>query len=472
MFDKPTIDESINIKGEWWIPGKSKKKVQGTLNLSSNNGALLDLNGALPGEEGKRGIFGAPLISPKIINGNTVRGEKVTLVNCHETFYSMGNSSKIRAYMTVTDVHFKKYESLVFNELYLDFTNLPEWIQLSKIDVKWDHEKDITTISSTPRVNEIFSDVGNYDIEIISYCTLPDLIALENEASIKTDGSIKLSSKNGAHIDDFDKVIQKLRMLLCVATQRPVYLNSISAHSNKQINKSKTGQVYSIPMEIYKRQLDRIPIKQMDFPDNMLFSYNKVKNHFGNVLMSLVNNYDNLEPLLVSHTSWFYVKIPYMQPKFLSLVMGLESFYRKTRKRSQLPKHEHRERIKEILSSMDSKYRSWVKSALIHSNELSLREKLRNILADYHNVVVGYPVDNEKFIKKVVDTRNFLVHGDSKLKTKTATPNEMYHLIRILEIVIEACILCELGIPQDEARELFTNAKIYNRKYHFEQWCK
>lgn len=59
------------------------------------------------------------------------------------------------------------------------------------------------------------------------------------------------------------------------------------------------------------------------------------------------------------------------------------------------------------------------------------------------------------FIEKVVDTRNYQTHHDEDLKEHSASGKELYHLTQKLKILLEICLLTELGFSSDEIKGLY-----------------
>jgi len=86
-------------------------------------------------------------------------------------------------------------------------------------------------------------------------------------------------------------------------------------------------------------------------------------------------------------------------------------------KNYELPEEEHAKRLEEIIKAAPSQHKEWLKNKLAYSNEPSLRKRLKEIFNEIRDVIPKeiFP-DEEYFIGKVVDTRNYLTHYDKRLK--------------------------------------------------------
>lgn len=64
--------------------------------------------------------------------------------------------------------------------------------------------------------------------------------------------------------------------------------------------------------------------------------------------------------------------------------------------------------------------------------------------------------DKKSFINKVVNTRNYLTHYDQGLKNQAAGDEELVHIIQKLKLLMEICLLSELGFSLDEIKSLLS----------------
>ena len=123
--------------------------------------------------------------------------------------------------------------------------------------------------------------------------------------------------------------------------------------------------------------------------------------------------------------------------------------------------------VNAILDEQDFKvkdkrgFKDSLKNKIKYGNEFSLKTRLKEIF-DKENLL-------NKFIEKkdigcVVDTRNYLTHYEEDPEKCVVRGEDLYHLIQKLKILLEICLLTELGFSSEEIKDLFSR----NRRYRHE----
>ncbi len=152
-----------------------------------------------------------------------------------------------------------------------------------------------------------------------------------------------------------------------------------------------------------------------------------------------------------------------MEFQFLSLIMALEVYHRRLIGNEDISTEEHEERVKQILNNTPDKYREWLKEKLKYSNEPSLRKRIKEIYDMLKNI--GYVTDlipkKKDFVDDVVNTRNYFVHYDQSLKNKALKGTKLYRLIQKLKVLVEICLLKEIGFLDTGIDNIYRQ----NRKY-------
>jgi len=89
---------------------------------------------------------------------------------------------------------------------------------------------------------------------------------------------------------------------------------------------------------------------------------------------------------------------------------------------------------------------------------------MKDIIYRYQENIDRFIGNKNAFIEKVVDTRNYQTHHDEDLKERAVGGEELYHLTQKLKVLLEVCLLTELGFSSEEIKGLFSR----NSRYQYE----
>ena len=109
--------------------------------------------------------------------------------------------------------------------------------------------------------------------------------------------------------------------------------------------------------------------------------------------------------------------------------------------------------INAIPEGVGNEFRHRLEDYLKHGNQFSLRTRLKEIF-EKNEILSAFIEERDTFINKVVDTRNHYTHWDEKLKERATTRPDLYHLTKKVKLLLETCILTELGFGSEEVRGL------------------
>jgi hypothetical protein len=150
----------------------------------------------------------------------------------------------------------------------------------------------------------------------------------------------------------------------------------------------------------------------------------------------------------------------FIEQQLLSLVGAIEAYHRRTMDNFELPKEQHNKRLEEILRSVPEEYKGWLNEKLAYSNEKSLQKRLKEVFKEFDPILKELIPNSDSLVKKAVRTRNYLTHYNKKLKKKATTGKDLLELVENLKIIVEICLLKELGFTLDKIKNLISR----NRK--------
>ncbi len=146
---------------------------------------------------------------------------------------------------------------------------------------------------------------------------------------------------------------------------------------------------------------------------------------------------------------------------FLVLVSAVESLWRTELKRRLQSTEAYEERVRAILDACPSHERDWLSSRLQHGNEPTQKERLEEVIEYAGADFADLTGDPRKFVRAVVDTRNYLIHVDpSGASRAERDPIRLYRIGEVLSLIVEFALRVQLGFSMEARNEILRR---YNR---------
>jgi hypothetical protein len=440
-------------KGDWWLPDKPELKVKGTLDISQDNRAVLELMGALT-EIGP----GKPLeFRPEIILGISIGGTRITLHKCiqfHPTL-NLGTGAKASSFyasMVFLGEHFNDSRELKFKALYVEFDGLDYWVGVSGFDIQ--EPNSTTKVLTYRQPGPIQALINGLKVSIL-FEGLPT-IRTPKQVTIRQRTSIELRPKSEESFDDLLKLVFDIQNFLSLAFAQPTSPTRIYGQSDAHKLEINGQTIYpTIRIAVHStfstKEIGRVQ-------GNSLITFRDVLGRFGLFLKNWLVKTELLEPVYGGYFAVVYNPQMYLHQKFLSFLNAIESYHRRRIANYELAEAEHLRRLTSILSTAPQEHRKWLERKLRYSNELTLRERLEQIIERYSFLEFR---DKGWFVNKVLDTRNYLTHYDPTLKGKSATNDELIEITRKLKVLNETVLLSELGLLPIEVERLIRHSDEY-----------
>ena len=119
---------------------------------------------------------------------------------------------------------------------------------------------------------------------------------------------------------------------------------------------------------------------------NMLFTFAEIADSWEICIQNWFQKSELLEPVYELYFGTLHKQDMYPIHEYSSLAQALETYHRRTNNRSELPKDEFKARRKEILDAIPPEYKDWLQGKLNFANEISLAERLKEILSIFTNI--------------------------------------------------------------------------------------
>ena len=152
----------------------------------------------------------------------------------------------------------------------------------------------------------------------------------------------------------------------------------------------------------------------------------------------------------------------FLEVKFLTLVQGLEVCHRRTSNETQMDNTEFEDLVASLLAECPDDKRKWLQEKFRYGNELSLRKRIKGIIAPFKEIV-GDKRQRSVLIDQIVIMRNYLTHRDKSLESEVAKV-DLPSLYLEVELIFQLYLLRLMGLDREEIDSIVTNSISLTRK--------
>lgn len=412
----------INKQGEFWFKNDEKNIFSGKI-IKEKDSYILQTN--IPG------TFNEWPKHDNIIIGK-INNIPVTIYEC----YLQENYPQLNFLVQYIFKNYSYETELSFNNIIIKFNNLEEWIGNESFE--YDTKNHCKIIKS--KFNEIsFKQNDNTINFLLGYGENFD----RNSYSVANKYSIQIKYQEQQEFKNILNDINLIKKFLTFAMYSPTEIKSIKCDISKTEEEINYTNVYS---KYFNKNVDEIIYY------DVLINFNDIKNK-PDIIEKWFEVYKKYNPLFDIYFTNFSTDST-LEYEFLSYTQALESYMRKNEKfKDYYMDFEEYETIKNELNNyikdlgMNEDHENSWESRIKYGNEVSLRKRLKDLLAylnDYEIIKTIAGEKPKKFIDEVTDNRNYYTHYDENSDFKKDI-NKLFILNFKIKLLIELCILKELG---------------------------
>jgi hypothetical protein len=189
-------------------------------------------------------------------------------------------------------------------------------------------------------------------------------------------------------------------------------------------------------------------------PEKMVFTLKEVRDQWPEPLRRYVAARDQIRSAMDLYFAVVNSPGLYIEVQFLNLTQALEAFHRGTRDVTLLAPElfaEVRNRIEQLLESpelaLSQDARESLSGKAKYWNEVTLRDRLRELLAGLRPPAQEVVGEIPRFVRTVANARNYFTHRDPSHSGSVSDVPALIHLTRKLEFVVEQLLLQMIGVP-------------------------
>jgi len=425
------------MRGIWWLPADPERTIGGQLTFVEREGGRLELLGGFFGQD-------APQV-PVVIFG-TVAGKAITVCDASYQGRSTTQDWRTGGEETVTSESWACYDVFVgihssegsaqrFDAFILETAMLPVWVNKPRVDTE---RKEGSIVITVPRPEPIFASIENVG-NINLWWTSSERIGLNAEVSVTP--KVEFQPVHGSTVHEaWTAFVTPALFMVTFATGVADRIVSLQGRIDGRDDHPLHDRTVNIPVhrwtgEVPPSRSHHVYFHPVRFQDVESWFPHFVSNWF----QIVVTSRDSFLDFVASSITPFL----YLEEQFVRVVRAMESWHRRVIGGSYMDQASYETLIERVLSLTAGRERQFLQMRLQHANERSLKQRLDDLIATAGEPVVSIVGTYSKFVRRVVSTRNSLVH-DGKIGADF-TYEELAWATRSLEEVFKSALLHRLG---------------------------
>lgn len=436
-----------NFVGYWWLPDEEDKKIYGTLKISEADVFILETLEHFKGNE----LIEKTTISTDfpIIFGiaRLEGGNKDFNLKLLECSIISNNPNKLN-YCKIIVSFFLKYshsndtEKSCFNKVSIRPLNIDKWALAKGFKFEPESSGSFSLDYNTPKVIVLLDSVDvKISIGFVVNYNFP------NEQGFKMSqlAYVNIDFSESKEMNSLRKFVKIIQDFLTLAINHPLFIEEYEFITHK-LNEENEKENLRYTFYQNEKYIDK-RYKSVN-PWNMLFTLNDIQTFCPNALSNWFTKQDEIKFTINNLFSTIYNGYLYVENTFLDYVFALEVYHRNrypNQKLQSVGYLEKRTRIIENITNPSDK--QWLEARLNeYKKEPNLCLRLENLNDIYGENYKDIFIADSLFIKKVVETRHYLVHHGVKYPELIIKDEfELYDCTQKLEVMIKAILLLEIG---------------------------
>lgn len=446
MIKEEELKDPFAWTGDWWLPSRPQTKLPGTLCPMAVGGPELRVMGTYESE-------GAAEHKPiEIIHGTTPAAEFVTLHLCNEAGNSYDARGQFRTSylveLVVTGEHFLSTDSIAFQNLQIEYSNLTHWACMPVVDdsecrggVMFERKVRI----NPPVIARLHSGEGY--VLTLCYGATMESTGPGISISIFPGADVELSWDAPRQLASTLPVIESFRDFLTFATGQSTHVAKVKA---EPVRVTSFGHAHEMLL-FHRSHAGPKAEQELNLP---LFTFEDVAPFVERVVGAWFQKGKVLQPVIDLHLAPVYSPQMQLESQFLTAIQALEAFHRRMRDAREIPEEEHKVRVAKIIVASPEEHRKWLEDELRYSNEPRLRKRIKSLFGEFEDILKHFELERKPFADLATNTRNYLTHYDPQLKDKAAVGRELWQLVHATQLLVDTCLLHECGVEHAKIPEL------------------
>jgi len=379
----------------------------------------------------------------------------VTFVDCNSHGFSSGGGAKLIKFNVkylLKGAHLDSFADMSFNRCIVNFPSLIKWLGISTIDYEYSDSKSVYAINGLNDIEFCVIDNLKYSFGF-GYSTQMK----RRWINIREDFFLKINSIDSkkSFFEFLSKILTFKKFLIFVA--------NLSAETDSIVF-YRDDLVYnsSIPQLNKPVTIELIEGFSEAKHDETWYSPNLKYDHVEMILSEVYREWStNLDLVICVDLLLEKSYNPQLgrENYFLNSCFSIETFHRRFRNFEIFKRADFKKIKTKIKSAIDDPdIYKFIDEKLAHANEPTFKSRLLDMKDDFKKILPDH-CDVEDYIRKIVRTRNSLVHRSSEKGIIKGL--ELFYAAKYIDAIVKINVFRLIGISEDLNGSELKHAKSY-----------
>lgn len=201
------------------------------------------------------------------------------------------------------------------------------------------------------------------------------------------------------------------------------------------------------------------------YENSMLFSFQDIDD-VATIFVRWITQYNRIKEIVDAITLLRSVRVS-EEMRFTTIINALEAVHRRYHNRKPESDEDYKKRVDEIVGQItDDENKKLVEGKLQYGNEMPLRKRLKDVyeIGEKH----GIAKPSKSMTNKIIDTRNYLTHGDEARKKDALSGYEINIANALLGRYLKLLLLQILGVNDNELTGIVSSSNQFKDYYRDE----
>lgn len=459
------IKDGLKRSGIFWLPSSKETQASGVLTIDNGGKIRIEITGML-GSEAEIDAFNSDDYHIGRIVGQLDVGGWITLDNCiyADRNFSFGNgisTSTIYSSMAIIGAGYELDEEIFLTSFSFCVDGLDVWLQKGGIKRTFDNDTNSLTISYT-RPNSIVINLDSgLQLSVDFGYSIPGTNGI-SEFHLKQLTFIKLTSPTPRRLVDFMGACHKINNFVSFAVDTTTGLYNVVGRS-EEVFTEVNGEKQLLPIEFYYQSVPFVPSPPTINHHDALFHLRDIEDRFEQTMNAWFSSYEKIKPSLDLYFAVSTGVYKYLDGRFLALAQSIETYHRRTSTETMMDTQAFRSLVAAVVWSTPKKNRRWALGRLKFGNEITLAQRITKTLLPFTEHF-GNKRTRTKFVRNVVDTRNYMTHYNHKLQSKVMDKSKLFKLTSKLEALFQLTLLLEIGFSTEQINKILKHNQRLGQK--------